>query len=306
MWLVRLRRLAFCMTVLVSATSLPLHAQDEASSKDAATDTTEEAVPAASTTRDALQRGPQTIALRDQAVLNLPQGYGYLPTREAAELMRASGNTVDEDFIGLIVSLDEDATWMVWVEYVAAGYIKDDDASHWKADELLDNLKRGTEAANAQREKLGIPGLEVMRWIEPPAYDSAKQRLVWSIEAREKGAAAGADNTVNYNTYVLGRDGYISLNLITSAAQVEAQKPAAKALLAAVAFNDGKRYADFDSSTDKVAAYGLAALVGGLAAKKLGLLALAGVFLAKFFKIALVAVVAGGATIKKFFFGRKA
>ena len=39
-------------------------------------------------------------------------------------------------------------------------------------------------------------------------------------------------------------------------------------------FNQGKRYGDFDSTTDKVAAYGLAALVAGVVVKKLGLLAL--------------------------------
>jgi len=252
-----------------------------------------------------VQRGPRTIALRDQATLALPAGFGYLPTEEASKLMQAMGNDVDANFIGLIVPLGQE-DWMVSVDYDPAGYIKDDDAKNWKSEDLLQNLKDGTEAGNERRAKLGIPALEVTRWIEPPAYDSVKQRLVWSIEAREKNAAAGADNTVNYNTYVLGRDGYISLDLITSAAQIEAEKPIARKLLAAVSFGTGKRYADFDSSTDKVAAYGLAALVGGLAAKKLGLLAVAGVFIAKFFKIILVAVLAGGAMIRKFFTRKRA
>jgi uncharacterized membrane-anchored protein len=253
----------------------------------------------------AVQRGPRTIALRDQATLKLPEGFGYLPTAEASKLMLAMGNDVGENFIGLIVPLGQE-DWMASVDYDPAGYIKDDDAKNWKSDELLQNLKEGTEAGNERRGKLGIPALEVTRWIEPPAYDSATQRLVWSIEAREKNATANAENTVNYNTYVLGRDGYISLDLITSATQIEAQKPIARTLLAAVSFSEGKRYADFDSSTDKIAAYGLAALVGGLAAKKLGLLAVAGLFIAKFFKIILIAMFAGGATIRKFFTRKQA
>jgi uncharacterized membrane-anchored protein len=202
--------------------------------------------------------------------------------------------------------LDKDSEWMATLDYEAAGYIMDDDAKHWKADELLDELKQGTEAGNERRAKLGIPALEVTRWIEPPAYDATAQRLVWSIELHDKGAAAGADPTVNYNTYVLGREGYISLDLITSGSHIEAEKPIAKTLLAAVAFNEGKRYADFNSSTDKVAEYGLAALIGGIAAKKLGLLAMAGVFFAKFFKLIAVAVVAGGAAVRRFFTGKKA
>ena len=105
---------------------------------------------------------------------------------------------------------------------------------------------------------------------------------------------------------MLGREGYVSLNLITSSSTVEADKPAAHELLAAVNFNDGKRYGDFNASTDKVAAYGLAALVGGIAAKKLGLLAAAGVFIAKFAKVIIVGVAAAGGAVAKFLKGRNA
>jgi len=254
----------------------------------------------------AMQTGPRSIALRNQATLALPAGYGYVPVQQAGALMEQMGNSVNESFLGLVMPLDKDSEWMATLDYEAAGYIMDDDAKHWKADELLDELKQGTEAGNERRARLGIPALEVTRWIEPPAYDATAQRLVWSIELHDKGAAAGADPTVNYNTYVLGREGYISLDLITSGSHIEAEKPIAKTLLAAVAFNEGKRYADFNSSTDKVAEYGLAALIGGIAAKKLGLLAMAGVFFAKFFKLIAVAVVAGGAAVRRFFTGKKA
>jgi uncharacterized membrane-anchored protein len=253
----------------------------------------------------AMQIGPKAIALRDQATLQLPQGYGFVPTREATTLMEAMGNSEDENFIGLILppnaGADDAEQWMVSVDYDPAGYIKDEDAKNWNADELLQNLKDGTEAANENRVRLGIAPLEVTRWIESPAYDSATQRLVWSAEGRDKGAASDADNTVNYNTYLLGREGYISLDLITSTRQIQGQKAVARNLLAAVTFNDGKRYADYDASSDKVAAYGLAALVGGVAAKKLGLLALGAAFFAKFFKLIAVAVIAAGAAMRKFF-----
>jgi len=145
----------------------------------------------------------------------------------------------------------------------------------------------------------------VTRWVERPAYDAQTHRLVWSAEARQKGGQ-DTDPTVNYNTYVLGREGYVSLNLITNASTVEADKPSAHELLAAVNFNEGKRYTDFNGSTDKVAAYGLAALVGGIAAKKLGLLAGLGLFLAKFAKLIVVGVAAAGGAVAKFFKGRNA
>jgi uncharacterized membrane-anchored protein len=143
----------------------------------------------------------------------------------------------------------------------------------------------------------------VVGWAQKPQYDQAAHRLAWSALTRDKGDTGG-EQGVNYNTYALGREGYISLNMVTAANALEKHKPEAMALLGALQYDEGKRYADFNSSTDKVAAYGLTALVAGAAAKKLGLLAVIAAFLAKFAK---VAVVAGGAAIWGFakLFGKK-
>jgi uncharacterized membrane-anchored protein len=250
-----------------------------------------------------VQRGATSIALRDQAKLELPEGYGFIPKKEAADVMAAMGNQTNDRFIGMIVPFSG-ANWFVTVDYEPAGYIKDDDAKNWDAKELLQNLKEGTEAGNERREQMGIPALTVSRWIEPPAYDAPMHRLVWSIEARLKNGD-DPDPTINYNTYVLGREGYIEMNLITTSSTVQNDKIAAHQLLEAVAFNEGKSYQDFNASTDKVAAYGLAALIGGVAAKKLGLLATLGVFFAKFAKVIAIAAVAFGAGIMKWFRGKK-
>jgi uncharacterized membrane-anchored protein len=252
---------------------------------------------------EAMVHGPTTVQLKDQAQLDLPEGYGFVPAQQGAALMDALGNTTDDRFIGLIFPTGTDARWIVTMDYEPSGYIKDDDAKEWDADDLLQNLQDGTEASNDHRRDIGVPELEVTRWVEKPAYDAQAHRLVWSAEAREKGVAE-QDPTVNYNTYVLGRQGYVSLNLLTSSSSVEADKPAAHQLLEAVNFNDGKRYGDFNESTDKVAAYGLAALVGGLAAKKLGLLAGLGVLIAKFAKVIIAVVVGAGAAITKWLKGR--
>lgn len=260
---------------------------------------------AASAAKAALVKGPAKVTLRDQAKLALPENFGFVPQQQAAALMRAMGNTTRDDFLGLIVPLGGDSHWFVAVTYESSGYIKDDDARHWDADKLLQSLKEGTEAANEERVKAGVPALEVTRWIEPPAYEPETHRLVWSAEARSKDGS-DRDPTVNYNTYLLGREGYVSMNLITSASAVDADKSAARALLAAVDFDSGKRYGDFNSSTDKVAAYGLAALVAGVAAKKLGLLALLAAMAVKFAKIIAVSVAALIVAIKRWLKARTA
>jgi len=101
------------------------------------------------------------------------------------------------------------AKWMTVVRYVDAGYIKDDDAKTWNADELLKNLKDGTEEQNEERRSRGIPEMEVVGWVQPPAYDGTTQRLAWSAATKGKNAQPGAGQGVNYNTYVLGREGCV-------------------------------------------------------------------------------------------------
>jgi len=212
------------------------------------------------------------------------------------------GNSPGPALLGLIVPLGE-SRWFVVANYDPAGYIKDDDAKHWDADALLKSLKEGTEAGNAERTALGLPALAVTRWIEPPAYDAATHRLVWSAEVTQKDGG-GAEPAVNYKTYVLGRDGYVTLNLVTALATVDSDKQYARRLLGEVRYNAGKAYGDFNASTDKVAAYGLAALVAGVAAKKLGLLALLAASAVKFAKVIALAVAGVGAAIAKWFRGR--
>jgi uncharacterized membrane-anchored protein len=248
-------------------------------------------------------QGPTTITLRDQAQIALPEGYRFIPAKEAAAVMDRMGNQTDDKFLGLVLPANE-GEWFATLDFEPAGYIKDDDAKDWDADELLKNIKEGTLAGNDHRKELGVPPIEVTHWVESPKYDASSHRLVWSAEVRELGGQ-DQDPSINYNTYVLGREGYISLDLVTATSKIETDKPIAHQLLSSIDFNSGKRYTDFNSSTDKVAAYGLAALIGGIAAKKLGLLAMLGVFIVKFAKIIFIAVAGFGAAIAKFFKGKR-
>lgn len=247
-----------------------------------------------------IRRGPQAITLADQATLNLPEGFGYIPPVEAGSYLRALGNTPDESLSGLIVPVGQQAgDWFVVINYVPSGYIKDDDAKEWNAGELLESIRAGTQEDNKQRVQMGIPEMEIIGWVEQPAYDEKTKRLVWSVSSRSTGQLATAENGINYNTYALGREGYYSLNLVTGLNTIARDKVAAHSLLAALHYKDGKRYEDFDASTDKVAEYGLAALVAGVAAKKLGFLAMIALAFAKFWKLILIGLVGVGLIGKK-------
>ncbi|TVO64978.1 DUF2167 domain-containing protein [Denitromonas ohlonensis] len=286
-----LRRLRTLLAILALGCVIPSLAQADTANE----------LEAASIAATAAQiTGPQHVMLGNQAQLALPNGFAFIPAAEGARLMRAMGNQTDDGFMGLVIG--EQMAGFMSVRYDAAGYIKDDDARDWDAEALLQNLKDGTEAGNEMRRQQGFPEFVVDGWVEAPRYDAAHQRLVWSARLRDKQPPAEQSSPgVNYNTYQLGREGYISMNLVTDLANVESQKPIAGQMLDALSFHEGKRYADFNADTDSVAAYGLAALVGGVAAKKIGLLATAGLFLAKFWKIAAIAVFGFGAGLRKLF-----
>ena len=82
-----------------------------------------------------------------------------------------------------------------------------------------------------------------------------------------------AQHTLNYNIRVLGRRGVLVLNAVAGMDQLAMIRQQTPAILAATDFDAGNTYADFNSGTDKVAAYGLAALVAGGVAAKTGVFA---------------------------------
>src|SRR5712691_9062191 len=129
--------------------------------------------------------GPADIKLSEQAVMHLPEGYVLIPNNEATRILQAMGNRPGPDLLGMIFGKGTDDNWFVVANYVKSGYIKDDDARDWKADELLSNIKEGTEEVNKERKSRGIPELDIVGWIERPAYDPATHRLVWSMSSRD-------------------------------------------------------------------------------------------------------------------------
>ena len=287
--------LALATTLLVPCAA---SAADAGASAPTGNDPTQQAFTEA---ERAARTGPADIELADQAVLHLPAGRSFVPQPQAGKLLNAMGNPGTDPRLQGLIFPKGDGGWFMTVRYESSGYVKDDDAKDWKADELLKSYQEGTEASNEQRVKMGVKAIEVLGWAEKPAYDATTHRLAWAMSSREKGAPADAPQGVNYNTYALGREGYFSLNLVTDLKDLPAHRPAAQELLGALDYKAGKRYADFDAKTDHVAEYGLAALVVGVAAKKLGLIALALGFFAKFAKVILIGLaLVGGGAVKLF------
>lgn len=207
------------------------------------------------------QSGPLSIPLADQAILDLPAGYVFLDADQTKQALRNAGHTQVDGVLGLI-SENPDADWSVFLEYNDSGYVKDDDAKNWDAEAMLKSMQEGTEGVNERRKEKNLPPFSITGWTEKPHYDTATHKVLWAVTGKS------ADHEfVNFNTLSLGRHGYISMNLVTELGQLPQRKPHVETLLKQLRFVEGKRYVDFNNTTDKVAAVGLAALVAGAAAK---------------------------------------
>jgi len=212
--------------------------------------------------------GPKHVELGNATAIDLPEGMILFERTEAQALLRESGDS-PEGVVAMVFKPGSD--WHLFVEYSPSGYIDDSDASELDADDLLESYRSGNKEQNKTRKALGKPELVIDSWTEAPRYNAAAHQLVWGLAAH-----ASDGKVVNFFTRILGRHGYLSVDLIDSPDRLEASKKEAAAALEAVKFKGGATYADH-SSSDKSSGIGLRGLVLGGAgvavASKLGFLA---------------------------------
>jgi len=246
-----------------------------------------------------------TVTLKDDlATLKLPPNFRYLdPDQSDIVLVKIWGNPPDQDkTLGMIfpaeVSVAAQESWGVVITYEEDGYVKDDDAASINYSDLLKEMQESTREGNTERTKLGYEAIELIGWAAPPRYDKNSHKLYW---AKELSFGGEADHTLNYDIRALGRRGVLSLNAVSSMSQLQTIEKNMQQVLSFVEFNEGHRYRDYVAGMDKLAAYGIGALVAGKLAAKAGLF----VLLAKSWKLLLLGVLAIGAFIKKLLSGRR-
>lgn len=211
-----------------------------------------------------------------------------------ARFIQLTGNPPDD---GATIVAPKDLRWFSVYDYHDVGYVSDKDAVD--ADALMKSLKDEEPAQNAQREKMGLDDLNITDWAVRPHYDPATHNLEWGLKIH---SSSGQD-VINYTTRHLGRGGFVSSVLVSSPETFQQDLAEFRESDTQLAFNPGSSYAEFRSG-DKVAGYGLAALVAGgvtAAAVKSGAAKgiLAGIL--ALWKVILAGVVAAFAGVAKFF-----
>jgi len=236
------------------------------------------------------------------ATLDLPTTFQYLdPADSERILVEAWGNPPGNKTLGMIfpvgVSPLSENGWGVVITYQEDGHVKDDDADKIKYDELLKDMQEAMKEANEQRVKQGYKAMNLVGWAETPHYDKSSHKFYWAKEYASDNHKG--QNSLNYNIRVLGRKGVLVLNAVAGMKQIDEIKTEMRNVVAFTDFTSGNGYNDFNSGTDKVAEYGLAALVAGGVAAKLGLFGKLFAFLLLFKKFVLIGVVAVGAGVYK-------
>jgi len=240
------------------------------------------------------------------AKLSLPTEFRYLGPEDADfVLTKLWRNPPGTKTLGMIFPRDGGPigsnTWGVVITFSDDGYIKDSDADSIKYDKLLKEMKEAVSKANEERVKQGFPRMELVGWAATPHYDKESHKMYW---AKDLKFADEQEHTLNYFIRVLGRRGVLNLNVVAAMNSLPEIEKSTPEIVGMVEFTEGNRYADFKKGTDKVAAYGLAALVAGGIAAKAGLFKMLFVALLAAKKFVIIGVVALVAVVKKLFSGR--
>ncbi|HRH99025.1 MAG TPA: DUF2167 domain-containing protein [Prosthecobacter sp.] len=236
--------------------------------------------------------------LGDKAEIAIPQGYRFTAGDGTRKLMEMYGNPPTRRELGMLAT-EGLGPWVIF-EYDESGYVKDDEKDQINADEMMESLREGQKQGNAYRREHGLPELEILGWVVPPRYNEKTHNLEWGTRLKS------LDNdgiSINYNTRLLGRKGVMEVTLVCEPEEMQQMIAEQEKMLAGFSYIEGERYAEFREG-DKVAKYGLTALIAGtgaFAAAKMGLFGKIGALFAKLGKGIILVVIGVLAAIKKIF-----
>jgi len=243
------------------------------------------------------QAGPLTAPIGDSiAEIELPAEYVFLPQQDTVKLLELMENPTSGGELATVAPASDDASWMLFFEWEASGWVDDSEKDDLDADALLESIQEGTEQANEERKRRGWATVDGLQWHEKPHYDERTNNLTWAIEGTSEGR-----RVLNRMVKLLGRRGVMSVTIVSDEDEFAAASAATDQLLTSYHFRPGSTYAEYVPGTDQIASYGLTALVAG----GLGAAAVKSGLLAKAWKGLIVVAIAGLAGLKRLFTGRK-
>lgn len=198
------------------------------------------------------------LPIGPQATLQLTKTVKGLNAADTSKFLELNGNLPTTNTY--LVSKD-DYHWFATFKFENSGYIKDDEKID--AAELLRILKENNLKGAEERRKSGLEALILEGWFVEPHYDQQTKRLEWGLRLQGE---VSKEIIVNYSSRLLSRSGVMHATLVADPQTFRTDLNEFNLMLNKFEFTSGQRYEEFRQG-DKVAAYGLGALVlGGAAA----------------------------------------
>jgi len=239
-----------------------------------------------------LTYGPTTVKLGSGAEIKVPKDFAFVGPDSLDKFFELTKDIRGGSEVGVLLSPNH---WGLYFDYDDIGFVKDDDKKALDANKLYARLEEGQKASNEERRSRGWDEMKLEGWVTPPHYDEKTHNLTWAFKL-----SSSRDNYQktwhNENIRLLGRGGVMNVTLVSSDPDFKRVEAEAGAVLGDFNYISGQKYAEFRSG-DKVAKYGLAALVvggAGAIAMKTGLLAKFGVLLVKAWKLVVLVIVGAG------------
>jgi uncharacterized membrane-anchored protein len=195
--------------------------------------------------------GTQKLA-QSHGTFTVPRGGTMVSGAEAVRadnLINGTDDTSTEGFVEL-------KHRSLYLSYTDEGFVTADDWKDVNADELLKNIRDSTDEANEQRTKSGVSALHIDGWVQKPVFDEARKSVRWVTRAHDDHGSL-----VNAVALQLGRHGYERFTLVSDGSDPKGDAAQLAAAVQAYRFDKGFRFSDYVPG-DKVAGYGIAALVG--------------------------------------------
>jgi uncharacterized membrane-anchored protein len=242
------------------------------------------------TLRQGWHAGPHVGQLGSRGTIAVPEGYLFLDAGATKSFLEATQNIPDGDELGIILRERPDKNyWFAVFSYSDSGHIDDAERNSLDASAIMKSLQEGNRLGNEERRQRGWTTLALEGWHQAPFYDTATNNLTWATKLSSDG-----ERVINHSVRLLGRTGLMSAQLVDGSDTIDAATTEFNAVLKTYTFNDGQRYAQFVPG-DRVAAYGLTALIAGGA----GAVAVKSGLLQKLWKLIVFGAVALLAAAKK-------
>ena len=244
------------------------------------------------------------------AVVNVPVGFQYIDASQANRLLSVYWGNIDDDALlgGLIPDTSKiyvNVPFIFTVYYNPCGYVSDSDADDIDADDVAETIRKSNEKTNEKRREAGLSTLEFVGWADEPRYDKNLKVICYAKHFVSSKDTENEVHSMNYEIDVLGKSGYVILNAVADYEDKDMVVGVSNDVVKSIAYADGYKYTDFDSTKDLISDISVGGLVAGGLLAKTGFFAKIGVLLLKFWKLVVALFVGIGALVAKVLKGKK-